>query len=144
MARMTVSAACLALVFGWLAMGNAQQPENVRTLMRLKLSHQQGVMEGIALEDFDKIQKNAQSLALVSQAAAWQVFQTPEYTQKSAEFRRTCDDLAKHAKEKNLDAAALDYVKLTLNCVDCHKYVRGVRLGSLNDLDDYARVAHVR
>ena len=111
--------------------GEGQQPDNVRTMMQLKLSHAQSILDGLATEDFEKVEKNAQKLALVSQAAAWQVLQTPEYARQSAEFRRTADDLAKHAKEKNLDAAALDYVKLTLNCINCHKYVRGERVAQV-------------
>ena len=28
------------------------------------------------------------------------------------------------AKAKNLDGATLAYVRLTMNCIECHKYVR--------------------
>jgi hypothetical protein len=123
----------------------AQQPDNVQTLMRAKLQHAQGVLEGIALEDFDKIDKHAQGLALVSQAAAWQVFQTPEYVRQSAEFRRRCDALAKQARDKKLDAAALEYVNLTMQCVECHKHIRGVKVTSLGDtLERFGRLADRR
>ena len=36
----------------------------------------------------------------------------------------TTERMSKAADEQNLDAAALAYVQLTLNCVDCHKHVR--------------------
>jgi len=47
---------CLTLLgIAVFSSGRAQQPENVRTLMRMKLSHSHSILEGIALEDFDKI-----------------------------------------------------------------------------------------
>ena len=46
----------------------------------------------------------------------------------SVEFRRTADAITAAAKKKNLDGAALAYVDMTMKCVNCHKYVRGVRI----------------
>lgn len=141
---LAIAAACVALTLGIRACfptAAAQQPENVQTLMRLKLQHAQGVLEGIALEDFDKIDKHAQGLALISQAAAWQVFQTPEYLRQSASFRVTCDELSGHARAKKLDAAALNYVKLTMQCVECHKHIRGVKVTGLDSLERFGRLA---
>jgi len=99
--------------------------------MQLKLQHAQNVLEGLATEDLAMVAKNAQDLSLLSQAASWNVLQTDEYIQQSAEFRRTADAMTKAAKDKNLDAAAIRYVELTMKCVHCHKYVRGVRMASL-------------
>ena len=42
----------------------------------------------------------------------------------STEFERVTTKLAKYASEKNLEGASLMYVQLTLNCVDCHRFVR--------------------
>lgn len=111
---------------------SAAQQQQVETIMRMKLKHTHAVLEGIATEDFDKIEKNAREVALLSQAAAWQVIATEEYKQHSKDFRRTADDLTRHAKEKNLDAAALDYVRLTTGCVNCHKHVRSVRVAGID------------
>jgi hypothetical protein len=33
---------------------------------------------------------------------------------------RPATDLERHALEKNLDAAALDYVRISLSCIQCH------------------------
>ncbi len=103
--------------------------------MELKLDHSQEVLRGIVLEDFALIAKHSQELSLLSQAASWRVFQTTEYLQHSGEFRRTADALTEAARQKNLDAAALKYVDLTLKCVNCHKYVRGVRMAALDEVD---------
>lgn len=102
----------------------------VSDFMRAKLEHSKNVLEGIALEDYDLIAKNSQDLSLLSLAATWQVLQTPEYMQHSGEFRRASDALRDAAKEENLDGAALAYMEVTMKCVNCHKYVRGVRIAS--------------
>ena len=42
-------------------------------------------------------------------------------------------ELIKNAEDRNLDAAALSYVDLTLTCVKCHKHVREVRKVELDE-----------
>jgi cytochrome c556 len=110
------------------SMNHAQEPNKVSEFMRAKLVHSQKVLEGLATENFDQIAKNAQDLSLLSQAATWQVLQTAEYRDRSTEFRRSADALAEAAKKKNLEGAALAYVDVTMKCVNCHKYVRQVRM----------------
>src|SRR5688572_646307 len=75
----------------------SEQPNNVGPFMRMKLDHSQKVLEGIALEDFALIERNSQQLSLLSQAANWQVLQTPDYLQHSLDFRRSADALTKAA-----------------------------------------------
>ncbi len=110
------------------------QANNVREFMRAKLTNSQKVLEGLSLEDFDLIAKNSQAMSLLSQAANWQVLQTPEYLQHSQDFRRAADAVTEAAKKKNLDGAALGYVELTMKCINCHKYVRGVRMAHAKPL----------
>lgn len=100
--------------------------DNVEEFMRAKLVHSQNVLEGLTTEDFGKIAKSSQELSLLSLAAQWQVIQTPEYVRRSAEFRREVEALKRAADEKNLDSATLAYLKVTMNCIECHKYVRSV------------------
>jgi cytochrome c556 len=127
---------CLGLLLLWAGLSivpaRSQQPNDVAAFMRMKLEHSQNVLEGIALEDFALIERDSQRLSLLSQAANWQVLQTPDYLQHSLDFRRSADALTKAARDKNLDGAALAYVQMTMNCVNCHKYVRTARLASLN------------
>jgi len=122
-----LSAACLFTTVPYQA--NAQDPveENAAPFMHAKLKHSQKVLEGLATEDFSLIAKSAQSISLLSQAAQWRVIQTPEYVRRSADFRRDVDALKQAGSDKNLDRATLAYVKVTLSCIDCHKYVRSVR-----------------
>ena len=126
----------LVLVAFGLFSARADQPEfpnNLRDFMQLKLKHSQQVLEGIVMADYDRIAKNAQQLSLLSQASNWQVLQTPDYVQHSSEFRRAADALTDAAKKKNIDGAALAYMEVTMKCVNCHKYVRAVRMASLDE-----------
>jgi cytochrome c556 len=140
----------LSLLFGLLLPGvlmvkpvRAQQG-NVDQFMRAKLLHSQKVLEGLTTENFPLIAKHSQDLSLLSQAAAWQVLQTPEYKQHSTEFRRSADALTKAAEAKNLDGAALAYVDVTLKCISCHKYVRGVRMAGSERPSGFRLVAEPR
>lgn len=100
------------------------KPNDVSAFMRLKLEHSQKILEGVALEDFPQIKQHAQKLAWLTLDENWQVLQTPEYRDHSRDFQQIANRLSKAADEKNLDGAALWYVQLTLNCVNCHKHVR--------------------
>ncbi|HEV3258266.1 MAG TPA: hypothetical protein VG013_15410 [Gemmataceae bacterium] len=101
--------------------------EKVSALMHRKLEHSQKVLEGIALADFDEIAKHADELILLSKKAEWTVLKTPKYEVYSSEFRRAAEDLIKNAKDKNIEAATLSYMDMTMDCVRCHKYVREIR-----------------
>jgi len=101
----------------------------VEELMRGKLENAKQLLEGLAMQDFTQIEKNAHQLSLLSTETDWQVLQTPEYRQLSAEFRDLANGMRTSAQQKNLDGATLGYVGLTLKCVQCHKYVRGVQAG---------------
>lgn len=124
--------ACMAItVIGAVAgLARSQEDPAPKVFMRSKLEHSQKLLENLALEDFQAMSKNSQALSLLSLAASWQVMQTPEYAQQSLEFRRAADALTEAARKKNLDGAALAYVEMTMKCVNCHKYVRGVRLAA--------------
>ena len=102
----------------------APKPDQVAAFMRAKLGHANHVLEGLAIADYEMIERAAQELSLASLDSNWQVLQTEDYVRQSAEFRRASDALKKAAQEKNLDGAALAWVDVTLKCVQCHKYVR--------------------
>jgi hypothetical protein len=109
-------------------------PDGVITFMRAKLDHSQKVLEGLTTDNFEMIAKGAGQMEVLSQEAAWQVLQTPEYRLQSGEFRRATRALKDAATKKNLDAAALAFVDVTLKCVRCHEYVRHVRAANAGEL----------
>jgi hypothetical protein len=119
------------------------KPTKTQELMQKKLKCSQNVLEGVALNDFDKIADNADQLITISQKAEWVVVKTPQYELFSNQFRRSAEGLIKNAKAKNLDGAALDYVDMTMTCVKCHKYVRETR-GVRRDNDRGVDLANFR
>jgi hypothetical protein len=102
----------------------------MKLFMRKKLEASQSVLEGLAVEDFDLITAGARHLKATSAAAEFMVVNDPMYAQHADEFRRVVDKLEKAGKEKRLDGATLAYVDMTLSCVECHKYVRGVLIAN--------------
>ena len=120
--------ACLSFVPALSTGGAEQQEKQSRSeFMRRKLEFSKNVLEGLALEQYPMIEKNAKALRVLSQAAEWEVPMIPnvtDYVALTSEFQRYADDLIKAAKQGNIDGATLAYVKLTMNCVQCHKYVR--------------------
>lgn len=107
------------------AVGQTKRSRAAKELMREKLEASQKILEGLALEDFEVIATKSRRLSAMTKEADWRLFENPEYDQQSVLFRRQVDALAKAAKDKNLDAATLAYVRVTMSCVDCHKLVRG-------------------
>ena len=125
---------CILVLLGTVPVWSDQLRETkTKEVMRRKLEHSQKVLEGIAVNDFDKITKGAEDLMLLSKSLQWKAINEPQYEVYSNQFRRSLDDLIEKSREKNLDGAALAYVDLTLNCVKCHKYVREVRKTGLDD-----------
>jgi hypothetical protein len=108
--------------------GDDKKPAGLADLMQRKLKYSQKALEGIALNDYDKIAESATELIAVSQAADWKVLKSPEYQLHSNDFRRSAESMRRMANAKNVDGAALAYVDMTLTCVKCHKHVREVRM----------------
>ena len=106
-------------------------PTDLSAFMRAKLKYSQLIVEGLTTEDYDSLVRHGQEMALLSQAANWNVLQTDDYLHHSIGFRRAANALTQAAKEKNLEGATLAYVDMTMKCVRCHQYVRGVRTAAL-------------
>ncbi len=126
---------CLTMVGFSLALAQTPRRRAPREFMRAKLELSQQILQGLALEDYDLIAAKAKRLSGLSQEVGWRVFENPDYEQQSVLFRRHVDALVRAAKDKNLDAATLAYVRMTMSCVDCHKLVRGklaARAGQAN------------
>lgn len=105
--------------------GAAKSPTTrSQQLMREKLTYAKEALDGLSLADYDQIARSARVLLLMNRACARAVVGNPEYDQCSRNFQEQAADLERHARERNLDAAALDYTRIALTCVQCHKYVR--------------------
>jgi cytochrome c556 len=121
----------IGLTFAAIAMSTIraeQTPKRTRAaFMRQKLDFSKDALEGLALEQFAVIEKSAKALKVLSEAAEWEVPTIPnatDYVAMTTEFQRNADELLKQAKARNIDGATLAYLKVTMSCVQCHKFVR--------------------
>jgi hypothetical protein len=104
-----------------------QRTEQQRALSRFmqgKLTASQQVLEGLVIEDFDKITKGSIELQKIAEADQWRVSNDAIYRQHSAEYRRIGKRLQTAAEDKNLDGAALAWMEMTMSCIECHRFVR--------------------
>lgn len=99
-------------------------PAKEQSVMERKLQHSQNLLNGLALKDFDKINKEADALIAVRKEATWKINETEQYLRHSNAFDDQLQRIKKAAKEKNLDGATLAYLDLTLTCVKCHETLR--------------------
>jgi hypothetical protein len=101
-----------------------EAPKTLRDFMRIKLVASNQILEGLAVEDFALIEEGARSMHDLSGAERWKVHSDVMYAQFSAEFRRDTQDLIDAANKKNMDQAALKWMAATMDCIECHRYVR--------------------
>jgi hypothetical protein len=125
-------AVALAGGLAGLAGAPAKPARPAHEFMREKLALTQKVLEGLTSEDFALVEERARRLGAMSLEPPWQVLDHPDYAQHSLAFRRQAEALARAAAARNLDGATLAYVRLTMSCVDCHKFVRGKRVAALD------------
>lgn len=111
------------------AAGSAQrgQPVPLPQLMRVKLEHAEGILRALVTEDFAALERHAAQMGDLAKQPEWGVLKTPEYLRHSADFLSAADALAASARARDLNGATLDYARLTIQCVQCHRHVRGVR-----------------
>ncbi len=126
--RIVLGLATFAVAATFLAARGQEKGKHTRAeFMRMKLEFSKKVLEGLTLENYEMISKNAKALKTLSEAAEWEVPTIPdasEYIVFTTEFQRLANEMDRKAKEKNIDGATLAYLRLTMNCVSCHKYVR--------------------
>ena len=115
----------LAIFLGGVAIAStAAAQDALSAFMKAKLEHSQKTLEGLAKADYDLVAKHSQAISLLCEDELWAVLKTPEYQDRSNEFRRSVNAITDAARKKNLEAATLAYVDATMKCVTCHKYVR--------------------
>jgi hypothetical protein len=101
-------------------------PQKVRVLMHKKLDNAQKILAALTLNDLDRAGTSASELLDISKEAEFLIYKTRDYEMYRDEFRRSAESLGKSAKEKNLEAAKLAYLEMTMSCFHCHAYVRDV------------------
>lgn len=110
------------------AAGPQEQDEDIAQLarkafMRGKLASNQKIIEGLSTKNFGLIAEGAEEIKALVKGQHWFVLRTPEYQGYSAEMQLAAGRLVQAAENRNVEAAALRYFDLTLNCLDCHGYI---------------------
>jgi hypothetical protein len=96
-----------------------------KQLMMSKLKECQTILEGIALNDFDKITASADELVRVTRATDFlNAYKGNEYLFYLSTFRRAAETVSKKANGKNMDGVMVAYNDLTLSCLKCHQAMR--------------------
>jgi hypothetical protein len=104
--------------------------DELRTFMRKKLDACNQILEGIVTEDGPMVAAGAKTLNQLSNAEKWRVSNDVMYRQQSEEFQRTTKKLMEAAEKENFDDVTLKWINTTLSCVECHKWVRGMRIAT--------------
>jgi hypothetical protein len=121
-AAMAAAAISMAMVVLGAVEGYRRAP--TQAFMRQKLIYSQSILEGLALEKFDLVSKNALRLRNMTQTNFWFVMKHSDYMLQTTNYQRNAEALYAAAMEKNLDAATDAYARLAKNCVECHRIVR--------------------
>jgi hypothetical protein len=96
-----------------------------QALMRDKLKHMNQILDGLTMENFEQTAESALTLAMISRATSWHIAEpTAKYQRLSKNFQEQARDLERHAREKNIEAATLDLVRMNISCTHCHQHMR--------------------
>jgi hypothetical protein len=121
-------------IFGlWAVLKAQERPTDVprsatlQQFMARKLDLSHGLLGALVSGDLPSAAEEAERVSMLCLDEDWNIVKTPEYVERSADFRRTANAIAKGAHEKNLAAAQLAYVQLVGQCFSCHEYVRDAR-----------------
>jgi cytochrome c556 len=96
-----------------------------KEVMAAKLKLTQQVLEGIAVNDFNKVDTAADELTRLSRATAFlDAYKGEEYRFQMTTFKKAVTAVGMKAKDKNMDGVMVAYNDLTLSCVKCHQGMR--------------------
>jgi len=123
--KRTLALAFIALM-GVTASGN--QGPGLNTLMRQKLAHAEKILEAVVTSDWVALETHSRQLEQLTNDPRWMVLNYPEYATHSAAFVRSVQALHTAAARRDLDETPKAYVDVTLQCVECHRYLARERI----------------
>lgn len=104
-----------------------QQRSQIDAFMRKKLDLAKDILEGLTTNDMNQVASSAQGLSALSLESAWNVYTTDEYLRMSEDFRRSLTAVREGARGDNSDRATLGYISMTVQCVECHRFLKDRR-----------------
>src|SRR5512135_2997693 len=93
-------------------------------VMAKKLRYAHQLMTSLVTEDFARMAIDAGELKRLSDTTLMKISPKEEYVKYAVEFSSVVEELGRRAQAHDLNGATLSYTHLTMNCVECHKYVR--------------------
>ena len=105
-----------------------EQRKILSRAMAKKLQPTHELITSLALEDFARLADNARTLKQIGEDTLSKASPNLTYIKYASEFVSLCEELARRAKDQDLNGATVSYVRLTINCVECHKHVRDNRI----------------
>ena len=127
MGRKWQAAIVFSAVLGFAASSPAQGPR-LASVMREKLEHSQKILEAVVTSDWVNLDAHTRALERLTADPRWTVLKYPEYAQHSAAFVLTVRDLQRAAAQRDLDGAPKAYAAVTMQCVECHRYLGRQRM----------------
>ena len=126
MARKSITVVALVVLWGFVVTP-AQGPD-LNRLMEKKLVHAQEILKAVVTSDWVALEMQSRELERLTRDPAWTVLQFHEYRQHSDAFVRAVQTLHRAAAQRDLETSPRAYVDLTLQCVECHRYLARARL----------------
>ena len=107
---------------------NGDQGPQLNRVMHKKLVHAQQILEAVVTSDWTSLETHSRELEQLTNDPAWMVLNYPEYARHSAAFVRSVQALHTAAAGRDLEEAPKAYVNVTLQCVECHRYLARARI----------------
>jgi len=104
------------------------QTSDLAHLMRDKLDHAQKILEAMVTSDWATLDTQTRELEQITKDPRWTVLKYPEYARHSSEFVRAVQELRRVAAQRDLEKTLKAYNAVTLQCVECHRYVSRARV----------------
>jgi hypothetical protein len=108
-------------------LGASQGPE-LNTVMREKLAYTQKILEAVVTSNWTSLEANTLELERLTRDRRWMVLNFPEYARHSGAFVRAVQALHTAAAQRDLEKTPQAYVDVTLQCVECHRYLARARI----------------
>jgi hypothetical protein len=96
--------------------------------MREKLDRTQKILEAVVTSDWVSLETQSRELEQLTNDPRWMVLKYPEYARRSSAFVRAVQTLHTAAAQRDLDKTPKAFVVVTLQCVECHRYLARARV----------------
>ena len=86
------------------------------------------IREAEIVSDWVNLETNSEALARLTSDPRWTALKYPEYAKQSAAFVRADEALRSAAVQHDLNKTPRAYAAVTLQCVECHRYLARQRI----------------